>query len=132
MAKKKKVQRFDLTARIRGYILDSQINDPHEISVLLGCSNISEELKEMEEKESDKRVDRIAYLVPIIHSHAHLIAEGSIAFQQQSPAIKEHDIPAELWEKSQEMMEHVSMSALMGSISQLVDMGLLKVPKEHK
>lgn len=132
MAKKKKVKKYNLTERIRGYLLDSQISDPHELSVVLGCSPISEEVKEKEEKESDKRVDKIAYLIPVLHEHAHTLADGSVLFQQQAPEAKDHEIPDEIWEKTRHMMEHISFSTLLGSISQLVDMGLIKVPKEFK
>ena len=129
---KKKPKKIDITARIRGYILDSQITSPHEISIVLGCSIISDEVKEHEEKESDKRVDRISYLIPVLHAHAHIISEGAVEFQRHHETVKDQDISDDIWDKSQDMMEHISMSALLGSISQLVDMGLLKVPKEHK
>lgn len=130
--KKKKPRKVNVTSRIRGYLLDSQITDPHELALALGCSPISEEVKHKEELESDKRVDKVAYLIPVLHEHAHSLADGSVLFQRQAPAAQGHDIPEEIWEKTQQMIEHVSFSALLGSISQLVDMGLIKVPKEFK
>lgn len=135
MFKKKKKPRLtlaDMTSRIRGFILDSQINDAHELSVLLGCSAISDEVQHKEEKESDKRVEKIAYLIPLLYSHSHLIAEGSVEFQRLNVADELKGIPEEIWLESKNTMEQISISALMGSISQLIDMGLLEIPKEHR
>jgi hypothetical protein len=135
MFKKKKKQKLtlaDVSARIRGFMLDSQINNAHELSVLLGCSVISDEVQYKEEKESDKRVEKIAYLIPLLYSHSHLIAESSVEFQRQNVADELKGLPDEIWLESKNLMEQISISALMGSISQLIDMGLLEIPKEHK
>jgi hypothetical protein len=130
--KKPKLTLADMSSRIRGFILDSQINDAHELSVILGCSTLSDEVQHKEEKESDKRVERIAYLIPLLYSHSHLIAEGSVEFQRINTEEELKGLPDEIWLESKKMMEQISISALIGSISQLIDMGLLEIPKEHK
>jgi hypothetical protein len=130
--KKPKLTLADMSSRIRGFILDSQINDAHELSVILGCSVLSDEVQHKEEKESDKRVEKIAYLIPLLYSHSHLIAEGAVEFQRQNTVEELKGLPDEIWLESKNMMEQISISALMGSISQLIDMGLLEIPKEHK
>lgn len=130
--KKQKLTLADMSSRIRGFILDSQINDAHELSVLLGCSVLSDEVQHKEEKESDKRVEKIAYLIPLLYSHSHLIAEGSVEFQRTNIKDELKGIPDEIWLESKNMMEQISISALIGSISQLIDMGLLEIPKEHR
>lgn len=122
----------DVTSRIRGFILDSQIQHGHELSVILGCSAVSDEVAEREEEESDKRLTRIEYLLPLIYAYAHLLAEGAAEFQKQNlpPELKE--IPEELWDESRRMMEQLSLASVMGAISQLVDLNLLTIPKEKK
>ena len=130
--KKPKINLADMSSRIRGFVLDSQINDAHELTVLLGCSVISDEVQEKEEKESDKRVEKIAYLIPLLYSYSHLLAEGSVEFQRLNVVDELKGIPDEIWLESKNTMEQVSISALMGAISQLIDMGLLEIPKEHK
>lgn len=124
----------EISARLRGFILDSQINDAHEISVILGCAATSEEVAEKEEEESEKRVDKISYLFPLIYAHAHTLAEGATAYQRSSisPSPDAQAVPEELWIESRKLLEQVSVSVLVGSISQLVDMGLLEVPKLRK
>ena len=71
---KKDITLADVTNRIRGLILDSQIQNAHELSLILGCAALSEEVQEREEEESDKRIAKISYLIPLLFAQAHLLA----------------------------------------------------------
>jgi hypothetical protein len=122
----------ELNSRLRGYILDSQIQNGHELSVLLGCTSLSDEVAEREEEESDKRLERISYLVPLLYAYSHTLSEGAVEYQRQNLPAELKDLPDELWTASRRMMEQVTMSALMGAVSQLIDMGLLEVPRKMK
>jgi hypothetical protein len=130
--KKKDITLNDITNRIRGFILDSQIQNGHELSLMLGCTTLSEDVQEREEEESDKRVEKIQYLIPILFAHVHLLAEGAVDFQKANAPEELAEIPEEIWRESRKMMEQASLTALMGSISQLVDMGLLDIPRKYK
>ena len=130
--KKPKLSLADMSGRIRGFVLDSQINDAHELTVLLGCSAISDEVQEKEEKESDKRVEKISYLIPLLYSFSHLLAEGSVEFQRLNVVDELKGIPDEIWLESKKTMEQIAISSLLGAISQLIDLGLLEIPKEHR
>jgi len=121
----------EINARLRGFIMDSQIQDGHELAYFLGCPPISDEIAEKEEQVSDDRVERIAFLIPILYAYSHALAEASIEFQK-SNVDELNDVPKELWLFGRRMLEQVSMSALIGSTSQLVDMGLLQIPKRIK
>ena len=130
--KKQQVSLFDVTNRIRGLILDSQLQNAHELSVLLGCSALSDDVQEREEEESDKRVAKISYLVPLLFAQVHLLAEGTVEYQKEHIPEELEAIPEDIWVESRKMMEQVSLSALLGSVSQLIDMGLLEIPRKHK
>ena len=130
--KKKNLTLSDITNRIRGFILDSQIQNAHELSVILGCSIISDEVQEREEEESDKRIEKISYLVPLLYAHVHLLAEGAVEYQKSTLPEELKDLPAEIWTESRKMMEQVALSAIVGSVSQIIDMGLLDIPRKHK
>jgi hypothetical protein len=41
-------------------------------------------------------------------------------------------LPDTVWWDSRKLLEQVSVAALLGAISQLVDMGLLEIPKRYK
>jgi len=130
--KKKTLTLRDINNRIRGFILDSQIQNAHELSVILGCSNISSEVQEREEEESDKRIEKISYLVPLLYAHVHLLAEGAVEYQKSTLPEEFKDFPDEIWMESRRMMEQVAISTLVGSVSQLIDMGLIDIPRKHK
>jgi hypothetical protein len=123
----------EVANRLRGFILDSQIQNAHELTVILGCSPLSDELQEKEEEESDNRVDKISSLIPLLYAHAHVLAEGAVEFQRanvKSDALK--NLPDEMWWESRKLMEQMALSVLLGSVSQLVDMGLVTIPKKRK
>jgi hypothetical protein len=131
--KKDELTLADVTNRLRGFILDSQIQNAHELSVILGCSPLSDELQEKEEEESDNRVDKIGSLIPLLYAHAHVLAEGAVEFQRanvKNEALK--NLPDEMWWESRKLMEQMALSVLLGSVSQLVDMGLLTVTKKRR
>jgi hypothetical protein len=133
--KKKKKNRVppmaEINNRIRGLIMDSQIQNSHEIAHILGLPAISDEIAEKEEQVSDDRVERIEYLIPILYAHAHTLAEASIEYQKSN--VEDLDgLPKEMWVFGRKLLEQVSLSALIGSTSQLIDMGLLTIPKRIK
>jgi hypothetical protein len=130
--KKKAVTLGDINNRIRGFILDSQIQNAHELSVILGCPIISDDVQEREEQESDKRIEKISYLVPLLYAHVHLLAEGAVEYQKSTLPDELQNLPAEIWTESRRMMEQVALSTLVGSVSQLIDMGLIDIPRKHK
>jgi hypothetical protein len=64
--------------------------------------------------------------------YSHALSEGAVEFQKS--ALKDQvenlsDIPDEIWLESRKLMEQVAVSAILGSVSQLVDIGLIEVPK---
>lgn len=123
----------EVKSRLRGFLLDSQMNNAHEMGIILGCSSISDEVQQREEEESDKRVERLSYLMPFLYAHSHALAEGAVELQRSNVSEElDKSIPDEIWWESRKMMEQISLSALMGSISQLIDMGLIQIPKEYK
>ena len=122
----------EVTRRLRGFILDSQVQNAHEMSVILGCSSISEEVQEREEEESDKRTARISYLVPMLYAFSHALADGAMEYQRGNVPDNLKELPKEVWYQSRSMMTDLSLAALMGSISQLIDMGLLEIPRKSK
>ena len=130
--KAKRLNLTDLQSRLRGFILDSQIQNAHEVSLVLGCSNISDDVALKEEQESDKRVDKISSLIPLLYAYARLLSEGTTEYQRTSSADELAGLPPELWSESKKLMEQYSFSVLVGAISQLIDMGLLTIPKDKK
>lgn len=121
-----------IKAHLREFILDSQIPDGDAISVELGCSPVSEEVLEREHEESDARVEKIGFLVPLLYGYAALFSE---AFVSVSPSAHDHENPEmeKFYDHIAEITKHALKEPmahlLVGSISQMVDLGLLEIPK---
>lgn len=125
----------DFHERMRGFILDSQLPHGHGIAELLGCTYISDEVAEREEEESDKRLEKVAYLIPLVYAYAHSLAEGLVEHQKfhaEEEMDEDSQIPDEIWVQSNALFEKVGMATTLGAISQMVDMGLLQVVKKGK
>ncbi len=122
----------EISTRMRGFLLDSQINNAHEISMILGCAAESDELMEKEEEESEKRLERISHLIPLLYAHAQSLSQGAVEYQRTNLPSSMAKLPDAVWWDSRKLLEQVSVAALLGAISQLVDMGLLEIPKRYK
>lgn len=127
---KRSVSLADVSSRIRGFLLDSQINDAHDLALTLGCSPISDEVALMEEDESDRRVAEVGILTPLLYSYAHALAEATIEHQKDSASPEMDKVPKEVWDYSRKLIEQVAISVLIGAVSQMVDMKLLNLPKK--
>jgi hypothetical protein len=138
MLRKKKAQQdvtvAEISSRIRGFLFDSQVSNAEHISVLLGCSAISEEGAEHEGQESDSRVSRVSRLIPIMYAYAHSMAEGLVEHQRAHAKSEEDidpvDVSEEAWVATRRVFTQVAMNTLLGAVSQMVDMGFLSVDKK--
>lgn len=130
--KSRDVSIAEINSRVRGFLYDSQVDNSYEISLILGCGPISPEVAEKEEEESEKRIDRISHLMPLLYAYAQALAQGSIEYQRSNLPEAFANLPDELWWDSRKLLEEVSSAAIMGAIAQLVDMGLLKIPKRFQ
>lgn len=117
----------EVNFRMRGLFLDSQLKDAFALSVLAGTSFVSDEVGEREQQESDKRVERIAHLAPLIFAHTYQLAKSSIELQRTKLGSAGDDLPKEVWDNFQEATQHIAIASVVGSLSQMVDLNLLSV-----
>jgi hypothetical protein len=68
------VKHIPLPILIRQAIYDSMLEPAEGIAEYMGLSPISDEVADMEEQESQKRLERIAVLIPFIDSHSDMAA----------------------------------------------------------
>jgi hypothetical protein len=60
-----------------------------------------------------------------------MLSEGATEFQRSNISEELKNLPDEIWWESRKVMEQLSLSVLMGALSQLVDMGLVQLPKKY-
>lgn len=119
-------------ARIRTFLLDSQVSNGERIALALGCPPISDEVLEREEYESDLRLDAVAHLAPILYSYASLLVEGYMKHQKETAPPEALALGDDVWDETKRMLEQTSRAVLIGAVSQLVSMGHLRTRKKQK
>lgn len=130
--KPKSVSMTEVTARVREFVMDSQINHAHEISVLLGCSAISDDVQRREEDESDNRVEKLSPVIPLLYAYAHMLAEGAVEYQRAEAQNLSKTLSEEVWVESRKMMEQIAFATTVGALSQLIDMDFIAFKKKSK
>jgi hypothetical protein len=139
---KKKKQDHELTldelttevmARIRGLYLDAQFKDAFALSVLSGTTMVSDEVAEMEEAASDRRLKRVEHLTPLIVAQTFAIAKSNMELQKTNMSGDVSQVPEEVWSQMVTHNHQMMLGAVLGSISQMVDLRLLSVgPRRPK
>lgn len=131
--KKQKLTIADMQNRLREFMLDTQHPHAHHMSELLGCVLISDEIAEKEEEESNKRVSVVAPLLPVLFAYSKIFSDAMIRHQRSH--INDEDdvdfISEEEWTETEGVFAQIAISTLIGSMSQLLDMGFIKLtPKK--
>jgi hypothetical protein len=124
-----KLRVINVESHVRELLFDSQLPEADKIATLLGSQPISPEILEKEMEQSELRVERLAPLLDILHSYAALTSAGMIKLQRQDEDSTE--LPEQFWRLTNRLLEMVSYGTLVGAISQLVELDLIKVTHEH-
>ncbi len=131
---KKKKATFDpdmlnaeIMYRMRGMFLDSQLEDAFALSVIAGASYVSDEVAEKERQDSDKRVEKIAYLMPLIGAQTYQVAKAITELHKTKMGPEAKEAPDEYWEFYFARSHQIAIASVIGAISQLVDIGLVSL-----
>jgi len=117
-----------LSTLLRWYIYDSGLGEPNDLATLLGLNPVSDEGEEMENTDSDKRMARINFIMPFLHTIAEMGADVIVSLQVDE--IKKNN-PEDFEEIDKEenlmrlMYKMVGMSALVGAFSSAMEIGLI-------
>ena len=132
--KKKKKSRVEikhvpLPILMRQAIYDSMLEPAEGIAEALGLPPISDEVSEMEERESQKRLERFASLIPFIDSHSDLASRITAAAYLLDDDDQDLDVlklGADVEEKLVDLFKLVAISSSVSCISTLFNLGLLE------
>jgi hypothetical protein len=103
------------------------------IANALGLPPISDEVSDMEEQASQKRLERFASLLPFIDSHSDMAARISIAaYVLDDNDVEALDINDESLDKMTALFKIVALSSSISCISTLFDLGLLESKAGHE
>lgn len=125
--------RADVKNALRDFLLDTKAPNAYEASLDLGCLPLSLDVLEKAEDESDKRVDKIAHLLPNITSYAVAYSDAVLSRVLD----KSEELPDELegpvmdlLDKFHILIEESMGNVMIGAISQLVDTKQLLLPRK--
>jgi hypothetical protein len=123
----------EVMTRIRGLYLDAQFKDAFALSVLSGTSMVSDEVAEMEQAASDRRLRRVEHLTPLIVAQTFAIAKSNMELEKTNISGDINQVPDEVWTRMVTHNHQMMLGAVLGSISQMVDLQLLSVgPRRPK
>ena len=128
--KKIEIKSLPLPVLIRQVIYDTMLMPAEEIAYAMGLPPISDDVAEMEERESQKRLEKFSSLIHFIDSHATIAAKiADSAYMIED----EEDENSGLENLGIEDVEHltklfrlVSLSSSISCISTLFNLGLIK------
>jgi hypothetical protein len=113
----------------RELLFDSQMRNPLAIADALGLPPISDELADKEFEESEKRIAKVDWLIPIFGAISHLLSSAYIS-QSMIASEGDEEIPDEFWELLHNRLETFGVSVLLTTISTLQDTGIIDVGVE--
>lgn len=129
-AKRVEIKHLPLPVLIRQVIYDTMLMPAEEIANIMGLPPISDDVAEMEERESQKRLERFAKLIPFIDSHADIaarIAASAYMIEDDEEGYGELEkLGVEDLEQLTKLFRLVSLSSSISCVSTLFNLGLIK------
>lgn len=115
----------------RNFILDSNLEDPQDLFEILGLPPISDEVLEMEQRESEERIGRVAVLSPALEAYAMTMATAiTTNLAKVTATANNGEIDADTatrWVLFSRTLEGSIYAALLGSMSQMVEHELVEI-----
>lgn len=123
------VTEVSLPTLARWYAYDAGLDEPNDIADALGMLPTSADGTKIEEQESDRRVDKVIPLMPLLHCIADINAQAISSLQfnhfTKDQGMDSKDLEHEK-EHIEEMYRHVGLSALMAAVSAGIELGILE------
>ena len=129
-AKRLEIKHMPLPVLIRQVIYDTMLMPAEQIANAMGLPPISDDVAEMEERESQKRLERFATLLPFIDSHADIaarIAASAYMIEDEEENYGELEkLGVEDLEQLTRLFRLVALSSSVSCVSTLFNLGLIK------
>ena len=129
-AKRIEIKQLPLPVLIRQVIYDTMLMPAEEIAYAMGLPPISDDVAEMEERESQKRLEKFATLLHFIDSHADItakIAASAYMIEDEEEDYNElGKLGIEDIEQLTKLFRLVALSSSVSCVSTLFNLGLIK------
>ena len=121
-----RVLSVSLPVLIRQVIYDTMLMPTEDIANSMGLPPISDEVADMEEQASEKRLQRFSRLLPLIDSHADIAAKIAVA----AYLLEDDEIEEKLVEDTetlQRLFRLVALSSSLSCVSTLFNLELIEL-----
>lgn len=128
-AKRIRMDHPTLPVLIRQVIYDTMLMPAEKIAYAMGLPPISDDVAEMEERESQKRLERFATLLPFIDSHADItakIAASAYMIEDEEDYDELEKLGVEDVQQLTKLFRLVALSSSVSCVSTLLNLGLIK------
>jgi hypothetical protein len=134
---KKDVSLHGIVSRIKGFILDSQVENYEHIIEMLSGNPMSEDVAQREFEESNIRTERVKHLAPLLYLFANSMAEGLVEHQrahleEAEDEEVEEELTEKMWNATERVFAEIAFTTTVGAVSQLLDMGLISTSKKRR
>jgi hypothetical protein len=121
-----KVLSVSLPILMRQVIYDTMLMPAEDIANAMGLPPISDEVADMEEQASEKRLQRFSRLLPLIDSHADIASKIAVAaYLLEDNQIEENFM--EDAETLQRLFRLVALSSSLSCVSTLFNLELIEL-----
>jgi len=128
--KRREIDHLPLPVLIRQVIYDTMLMPAEKIANIMGLPPISDDVAEMEERESQKRLEKFATLIPFIDSHADIaakIAASAYMIEDEEEDYGELEkLGIEDLAQLTKLFRLVALSSSISCVSTLFNLGLIK------
>jgi hypothetical protein len=123
------VTEVSLPTLARWYAYDAGLDDPNDIASALGMLPTSQDGLNYEQQESDKRLDKVLVLIPLLECVADINAQAITALQLENftevQGLDLNDLEHERIH-IEDMYRQVGFAALLAAVSAGVELGVIE------
>jgi hypothetical protein len=128
--KRVQIKQLPLPVLIRQVIYDTMLMPAEEIAYAMGLPPISDDVAEMEERESQKRLEKFSSLIPFIDSHADIAAKITASAYMIEDSEEDYGELGKLGIEDvaqlTKLFRLVALSSSVSCISTLFNLGLIR------
>ena len=128
--KRVQIKQLPLPVLIRQVIYDTMLMPAEEIAYAMGLPPISDDVAEMEERESQKRLEKFSSLIPFIDSHADIVAKITASAYMIEDSEEDYGELGKLGIEDvaqlTKLFRLVALSSSVSCISTLFNLGLIR------
>jgi hypothetical protein len=113
---------------VRSVIYDAGFSDPEAVVASLGLQSVSDEVAEMEQDASERRLDAIEPLAPLLGVISAMLAKATVAYSISE--MTEDEVSPEMQENLTNQFQRLALGSAICAVSTLIEIGLVKMNGE--